>query len=220
MLRAMLASALFDLDGLLIDSEPLWRCAEVELFGTVGLQMTDAECEETTGLRIDEVVHLRHRQRPWTSPSVEEVTAKIIDRTIALIRARAAAKPGVPHAITICREAGLRLLVVSSSPTRLIEAALERLAVRDHFEGIVSAEHEPYGKPHPGVFLRAASLLGVSPLDCLVLEDSLNGVIAAKAARMTCIAVPERPDPRFALADLVLPSLEALDRRALGVLVG
>jgi mannitol-1-/sugar-/sorbitol-6-/2-deoxyglucose-6-phosphatase len=215
MLRAMLRAALFDLDGLLVDSEPLWRRSEVELFATVGLHMTDAECEETTGLRIDEVVKLRHRQRPWAAPSVESVTAQIVDRMIALIGSEAVAKPGVQHAIGLCAEAGLRMLVVSSSPTRLIEAALERLAVRDRFEGIVSAEHEPFGKPHPGVFLRAADRIEVSPLDCLVLEDSLNGVIAAKAARMKCIAVPERADARFALADLVLPSLEALDRTAL-----
>jgi beta-phosphoglucomutase-like phosphatase (HAD superfamily) len=218
MLRPMISAALFDLDGLLVDSEPLWRRAEVELFATVGLEMTDAQCEETTGLRIDEVVHLRHRQRPWASPPVATITARIIDRTIALLRSDAVAKPGIEHAIGLCADAGLRLLVVSSSPTRLIEAALERLAVRDRFEAIVSAEHEPYGKPHPGVFLRAAESIDVSPLDCLVLEDSLNGVIAAKAARMKCIAVPERPDPRFALADLVLPSLAALDRTALAAL--
>lgn len=218
MLAVMLRAALFDLDGLLVDSEPLWRRSEVELFATVGLHMTDAQCEETTGLRIDEVVQLRHRQQPWPSPSVEIVTGKIIDRMIGLIGTEAVAKPGVHHAIGLCAEAGMRLLVVSSSPTRLIEAALETLGVRDRFEGIVSAEHEPYGKPHPGVFLHAAEKLAVSPLDCLVLEDSLNGVVAAKAARMTCIAVPERADPRFALADLVLPSLEALDRAALTAL--
>lgn len=215
MLRAMLRAALFDLDGLLVDSEPLWRRSEVELFATVGLHLTDAECEETTGLRIDEVVSLRHRQRPWASPTVASVTAQIVDRMILLIAAEAVGKPGAHHAIGLCAEAGLRLLVVSSSPSRLIEAALDRLGVRDRFEGIVSAEHEPYGKPHPGVFLRASDRIGASPLECLVLEDSLNGVIAAKAARMKCIAIPEREDPRFALADLVLPSLEALDRPAL-----
>jgi beta-phosphoglucomutase-like phosphatase (HAD superfamily) len=214
----VIRAALFDLDGLLVDSEPLWRRSEVELFATVGLHLTDAECEETTGLRIDEVVKLRHRQRPWASPSVDAITAHIVDRMVALLATESVAKAGVHHAIDLCANRGLRLLVVSSSPTRLIEAALERLGVRGRFEGVVSAEHEPYGKPHPGVFLRAAEGIDVSPLDCLVLEDSLNGVIAAKAARMTCIAVPERADPRFALADLVLPSLEALDPDTLAAL--
>ncbi len=216
----VLRAALFDLDGLLVDSEPLWRRAEVELFATVGLTMTDAECEETTGLRIDEVVRQRYRERPWDAPSVEVVTARIVDRTIALIRAEASPKPGVRRAIDLSAELGLRRLVVSSSPTRLIEAALERLDVRDRFEAIVSAEHEPYGKPHPGVFLRAAASIDVAPHECLVLEDSLNGVIASKAARMTCIAVPERPDPRFAIADLVVPSLEALELPTLASLAG
>jgi sugar-phosphatase len=97
----------------------------------------------------------------------------------------------------------------------LIEAALAALGVRERFERVVSAEREPLGKPHPAVFLRTAEALGVPALDCVVLEDSVNGMIAAKAARMACIVVPERTDPRFALADLVLPSLEALDAAAL-----
>ena len=216
MLRCgVLRAALFDLDGLLIDSEPLWRRSEVELFETVGVTLTDAQCTETTGLRIDEVVRLRHREKPWASPSVEVLTARIVEKMIALVAAEAEAKPGVEHALATCEAAGLRMLVVSSSPTRLIEAALARLGVRHRFEGLVSAEHEPFGKPHPGVFLRAAESIGLSPLDCVVFEDSLNGVIAGKAARMRCIAVPERGDPRFALADRVLRSLEALDADAL-----
>lgn len=77
-----------------------------------------------------------------------------------------------------------------------------------------SAEAEPYGKPHPAVYLSTAARLGVAPARCLALEDSLNGLIAAKAARMRCVAVPERPDPRFALADLVLPGLAHLEERA------
>lgn len=211
MVAPMLRAAIFDLDGLLVDSEPLWRRAEIEHFASVGVHLTDAECAETTGLRIDEVVALRHRERPWDSPSVEVVTARIVDLMVDLLAVHAPAKPGAEHATSVCAGAGLRLAVASSSPLRLIEAALAGLGLRDRFELVVSAEREPYGKPHPGVFLRAAEKLGVPPSGCVVLEDSLHGVVAAKAARMACVAVPERADPRFALADVVLPSLEALE---------
>jgi sugar-phosphatase len=119
----------------------------------------------------------------------------------------------------MCARAGLQLAVASSSPPRLIEASLARLGLRDHFTEIVSAESEPYGKPHPAVFLTTAARLGVAPTECLVFEDSLNGLVAAKAARMICVAVPERVDPRFAFADLVLPSLEAFDDDALATLL-
>ncbi|AKF05919.1 2-deoxyglucose-6-phosphate hydrolase YniC [Sandaracinus amylolyticus] len=219
MLAPVLRAAIFDLDGLLVDSEPLWRRAEIEHFATVGLHLTDAECEETTGLRIDEVVAFRHRQHPWGAPSVAEITSRIVDRMVSLLREEAPAKPGGAHAVDLCARAGLRLAVASSSPLRLIEAALARLGLRERFELVVSAEREPYGKPHPAVFLRTAEQLGIAPTSCLVFEDSLNGLVAAKAARMACIAVPERTDARFALADLVLPSLDALDARTLGTMI-
>ena len=87
----------------------------------------------------------------------------------------------------------------------MIDATLARLGIE--LPVVVSAESLRYGKPHPAVYLEAASRLGVPPTECLVFEDSLNGVIAAKAARMTVIAVPQRSDPRFVLADRVLRSL-------------
>jgi len=200
-------AAIFDMDGLLIDSEPLWRASEVEAFAKVGLTLTDEQCSETTGLRIDEVVALRHREHPWTAPSVDVVVSQIVDRLIGLVQERGEALPGVASALERCRTAGLRLALASSSPRRIIDATLARLELADTFEVIASAEADRYGKPHPAVFLRTADKLGVAPTDCVVFEDSLNGVIAAKAARMMCVAVPEHHDPRFAIADVVLSSL-------------
>jgi beta-phosphoglucomutase-like phosphatase (HAD superfamily) len=211
----MFQAAIFDLDGLLIDSEPLWRRAEVEIFATVGLVLTDADCEVTTGLRIDEVVAFQHGVRPWHPPRLDEVAARIVDRVIELIETVGVAKPFGAHAVALCEREGLQLALASSSPERLIHAALRRLGLTGRFGLVQSAQHERWGKPHPAVFLTTAERLGVPPVACVVLEDSLNGVIAAKAARMRCLAVPERPDPRFVLADRVLPSLQALDRAAL-----
>lgn len=198
-------AAIFDMDGLLIDSEPLWREAEIDVFRTVGLELTDAECMETTGLRIDEVVAFRHAQHPWAEPGLGVVASRIVGALVALVRERGEALPGAREVIARCRDEGLATALASSSPRRVIDATLERLGLS--FPVIVSAEDDRYGKPHPAVFLRTAELLGVPPTECLVFEDSVNGVIAAKAARMTVIAVPERPDPRFAIADRVLGSL-------------
>lgn len=212
MLRGMMRAAIFDMDGLIVDSEPLWRRTEVAVFGEVGLALTEAMCEATTGLRIDEVALHWFARSPWEGPSPHALAERIVDRMIE--GADTAMQPGVASALETCAEAGLRLAVASSSPLRLIEATLSRLGVRDRFELVVSAEHERFGKPHPAVFLRAAEQLGVGPAECLVLEDSLNGVLAAKAARTICVAVPaanDRNDPRFAIADRVLGSLEELD---------
>ncbi len=218
MLRPVLRAAIFDLDGLLIDSEPLWRRAEIELFATVGLSLTDAECAETTGLRIDEVVAWRLRQAPWTGTAPAVLTERIVDRVCALIAAEGEGQPGATESVSCCARAGLALAVASSSPERLIRTALARLGLAGAFAHVVSAEHERHGKPHPAVFLSTAERLGVGAVDCLVLEDSLNGVIAAKAARMRCVVVPEAEDPRFSLADVRLPSLLAFDAALLASL--
>jgi sugar-phosphatase len=110
------------------------------------------------------------------------------------------------------------LAVASSSEYRLIDAALEHFALRDRFALVHSAEDEEYGKPHPAVFLTAASKLGAPPKRCLVWEDAPAGVVAAKAASMACIAVPEHGEdahPAFGLADLVVPSLQHVDATSL-----
>ncbi len=103
------------------------------------------------------------------------------------------------------------MALASASYFKLINATLNKLELRDQFNVIHSAEIEPYGKPHPGIFLTTAKNLGVDPEFCLVFEDSLNGVIAAKAARMKCVCVPDpafRNDTRFSIADIILNSLE------------
>lgn len=204
-------AVIFDMDGLLVDSEPAWRAAEIEVFGALGLHLTEAQCAETTGIRIDEVVRLRRAQRPWPDAD-EDVIARIIDRMVAEMSSNPHPKPGVRHALDFVRAKGLAVAIASSSPWRLIHAVVEALDL--DIETIYSAEDEPLGKPHPGVYLETARRLGVPPLACVALEDSLPGLIAAKAARMRCVAVPEPPndtDPRFALADVVLPTLGALD---------
>lgn len=217
----MISAVIFDMDGLLIDSEPLWRRAEVEVFARAGLFITEEECKATTGLRIDEVVRLRKAQcATWHTLTEAEAVEATLDRVVELLRAEAPAKAGALEAVDFVARRGARLALASSSPTRVIEAALARLGLAGRFEVVHSAEAEPYGKPHPGVYLATASRLGVAPTACLALEDSLNGLVAAKAARMRCVAVPEHDDPRFALADAVLPSLAALDERVWAAVTG
>jgi len=210
----VIRAAIFDLDGLLIDSEPLWRAVEVEVFRGVGVPLTEEMCRQTTGLRVDAVVEWWHARHPWRAPAPAAVAARIVDRMVEAIAGagETLARPGVEHAIGWARAAGLRLAVASSSPLRIVEAALRRLGLADRFEVVRSAEGERWGKPHPAVFLATADELGVEPTACLVFEDSLAGLVAAKAARMRCVCVPETfpPDPRFALADACLPSLRAV----------
>jgi sugar-phosphatase len=204
-------AVIFDMDGLLVDSEPLWVRAEMEVFGEVGVTLCEADCALTKGLRTDDVIAYWHVRRPWGSPSPADVEKRLVARVAELVRNEGRALPGVASAIAAARSVPSKIALASSSPTPIIAAVLERLDLGSTFEVVQSAETEPYGKPHPGIFLTTAKKLGVAPTACVVLEDSLTGVVAAKAARARCIAVPfDHPehDPRFVLADAVVASLE------------
>jgi HAD superfamily hydrolase (TIGR01509 family) len=201
---------IFDMDGLLVDSEPLWRIAEIEMLSAVGVPITHDDAVQTTGLRTDEVVELWYARYPWPDPPKKAIEARIITRLIALVRERGRLMPGVRETLQAVSDAGYPLAIASSSSSEIIAAVLDTLDIAPYFQVAQSAEHEPYGKPHPGVYIEAARRLGVEPWRCLAFEDSPNGVIAAKAARMHCIAVPDpalRNDRRLQAADLILPSL-------------
>lgn len=203
-------AVIYDMDGVLIDSEPLWRKAEVEVFAAYGIALTEDMCFRCMGLRIDEVVAFWFKEFNVGMERAAQAETDLLNRVIDLASTEGQALPGVDSSLAFFKSKGLRIALASSSPTRLIEAVLSRLGIRDQFEVVHSAEHEPFGKPHPAVYLSAAQKLGVPPTDCLAIEDSVNGVIAAKAARMKAIAIPEhalRADKRYAITDTQLLSL-------------
>ncbi|EKY3244007.1 hexitol phosphatase HxpB [Cronobacter dublinensis] len=212
--RQILA-AIFDMDGLLIDSEPLWDQAELEVMATLGVDTSRRhELPDTLGLRIDLVVELWFAQQPWNGPSVAEVTQRIITRAITLVEEKRPLLPGVADAIALCKAQGLKVGLASASPLHMLERVLTLFGLRESFDALASAEHLPYSKPHPQVYLDAAAKLGVDPLCCVTLEDSVNGMVASKAARMRSIVVPaeeSRSDARWALANVRLHSLTELE---------
>lgn len=211
--RQILA-AIFDMDGLLIDSEPLWEQAEMEIFSQLDIDLSRrSEMPDTVGLRIDQVVRMWYSVLPWHGPSQQEVTQRIIMRTMALIDQTRPLLPGVEQALQRCRAEGLKTGLASASPLSMLERVLEMFNLRHYFDVLASAEALPFSKPHPQVYLDAAKELGVDPLHCVALEDSFNGMIASKAARMRSVVVPAMrfaSDPRWVLADVQLTSLTAL----------
>jgi mannitol-1-/sugar-/sorbitol-6-/2-deoxyglucose-6-phosphatase len=210
----MIDAVIFDMDGLLIDSEPLWRIAEIDVLTPVGVPMTEEMAFSTMGMRTDEVVEHWFARYPWVGPSLKEVEARITARVIELVRERGKALPGVYEIIDRLTERAMPLAIASSSSSEIIAAVIQQIGLEGRFQVVQSAEHEPYGKPHPGVYIAAARGLNVAPSNCLAFEDSANGVLAAKSARMRCIAIPEhavRDDRRFLIADAVLNALTEFD---------
>lgn len=206
-------AVIFDMDGVIVDTEPLWRQAEIEIFAEVGIELTEDDCERTMGMRTDEVVAWWFETAPWPGASPDEVVARITSRMEELIDERAQPMPGLAHALHLAQSAGLRLGLATSSCPALIDAVLTKLDLRDAFSAVCSAEAEPHGKPHPGVFLTTARVLEVEPAECVVIEDSPLGVQAALAAGMRVIAVPPAhlfDDPAYDRAHATLHSLEEL----------
>lgn len=219
--QRQILAAIFDMDGLLIDSEPLWDRAELEILASIGVDITRrSELPDPLGLRIDLVVDLWFARQPWNGPSKAEVTERIITRAITLVEEERPLLPGVKDAVALCKSQGLKVGLASASPLRMLERVLTMFELREQFDTLASAENLPYSKPHPQVYLNAAAQLGVDPLCCVAFEDSVNGMIATKAARMRAIVVPaieNRNDPRWALADEKLATLSELNARHLGL---
>ena len=205
-------ATLFDMDGLLIDSEVLWHKAELEIFGALVVPLGDAGVRSTKGMFVNEVVQHWYARYPWAVPSPDEVVKELLERVGGLVESEGVLLPGALRAIELTSARG-PVGLASSTPLELIFRCLDTFGLRGRFAVIQSAEFERYGKPHPAVFLSAADALGIDPRECLVFEDSAAGVLSAKAARMHVVAVPvgeDRVMPEFALADLVLASLDEL----------
>ncbi|TAF11343.1 MAG: hexitol phosphatase HxpB [Nostocales cyanobacterium] len=207
-------AVIFDMEGLLINSEPFWCRAEVEVLNELGVPLQLSMCNQTMGLRVDEVVSYWYAKFPWTSVSQSEVAERIVHRVSELVATTGQPMTGAVEIIQLCQQMHLPLALATSSPILLIEAVLNRLGLQDVFDVVSSAQTEELGKPHPAVYLTTAHRLGVQPQKCVAFEDSIRGIISAKAASMRCIAVPaveDRKDPRFAIADVTLDSLAQIN---------
>ena len=207
-------AVVFDMDGVLLDSEPTWRAVEREIFGGLGIRVTDDDLRETMGVRIADVVERWHRRHPWAEPSRAEVADAVVEGVAHRIEESGTLHPGVLDTIDLLERAGVRLALASSSPMRLIRAVLAMGDLDGRFDVVVTGEDEERGKPDPAVYLSAARALGVDPARCLAIEDSINGVRSAKAAGMVCVAIPAADnEANFGEADLVLDSLDDFDER-------
>jgi beta-phosphoglucomutase-like phosphatase (HAD superfamily) len=196
----------FDMDGLMVDSEPLWFAVEREFARRRGGDWTAELALTCVGQGTP------HTLRVMQATFGFEVDVVRDARTVAeMFVARVeelALKPGFPELLEAGLAAGLPCALASSSARPLVEATLRRFGVRARFAAVTTGDDVERAKPAPDVFLLAAERLGVAPRACVVLEDSMAGVRAARAAGMRVVAVPERDPARFAgLADAVVADL-------------
>jgi mannitol-1-/sugar-/sorbitol-6-/2-deoxyglucose-6-phosphatase len=203
-------AVIFDMDGLLIDSEPLWREAANELFVHYGKQLTPQQYSVTTGLRTKEFVGYWFRHFDLPAEGSAHAEKMIVDHVIKLVQQKCKPMPGVAHIFNFFLERNFKIGLATSSPPELIDVVVDLLGIRTHLQAISSAESLAFGKPHPEVYLNCAEKLDVQPAQCICFEDSFNGMIAAKAAKMKCVIVPaiqEAKNPAWEAADLKISTL-------------
>ncbi len=207
----MLKLVIFDMDGLLIDTEPFWQETERKVFSEYGLKITEDMQHATFGLRTDEQIRYWYDYQPWENPDFSEVENKYNEIIKSFFENDAELMEGAEEILDFFGKQDIEMALASSSSMELINAFVDRFRLRDEFSLLYSAENEKYGKPHPAVYLSTAEKFGFHPSRCLAFEDSLNGVIAAKAARMKVVAVPDEKHlhlPGYAIADMKLSSLK------------
>lgn len=210
----MIKAVIFDMDGLLINSEPFWQESETKVFSSLGLDVNKKMFEQFMGKRIDEVVDTMHKITPWNHVPKEQVVEDIVENVIRLVIEKGEALSGVYETLSNLKNSPYKIGLASSSKMKIISAVLKKLQIQDYFEVVHSAEYEEYGKPHPQTFISTAKMLGIQADECLVFEDSLNGVISALAAGMKCIAIPEKEATnlnKFIIANKTLGTLNEFE---------
>ena len=206
-----LAAVIFDIDGLLIDSEPLWHEAATEVFKQYGFSLSDEQYKTTTGLRSKEFLAWWFQQYKIPATELGIAEKKLLGQVLLKIEQKGQIMQGVPYIFDFFVRKNFKIGLATSSPPALIELVSAMAKLGDYLHATTSAETLEYGKPHPQVYLNCAALLTVKPLECICFEDSFNGMLAAKSARMKCVVVPaasELKAEKWAAADLKLSSLQ------------
>lgn len=207
----MIKAVIFDMDGVMIDSEPLWEKTERILLARRNIDYSPEYRDLIVGLNQKDSGKLL-RETFSLGESVDEIISERVEILTAIYEEELEVAPGLTPLLDELRLRKYLLAVASSSPLRVINFVLDMFSLHGYFDAVVSGECTENGKPHPDIYLHTAERLGVSPSECVAIEDSINGVRSATGAGMYCIAIPDKRLSReaFERADLILENMDEL----------
>lgn len=199
---------IFDMDGVIIDSEPYWRKAQIEILSKYNICINDDDCiQYTMGKRIDDIA-LIWSQLYSLKTNTKLLEKEIITAVIDHITKSGEAKKGLYELLNYLSKNNFNIALATSSSRSIIDAVFNKLNIAEFFQIVCSADDEKFGKPHPAIYLRVLEKFDITANECIVLEDSITGLISAKSASMETIVIPEdKTDPRFSLANITLSSM-------------
>jgi sugar-phosphatase len=205
----MIEAFIFDLDGTIIDSEPLWQEAELEIFAEEGVELTPEDIAPSKGLYTLDAVKLLYPKINSPRRSIEELTRALNERALHLILDRGNLKHGVVETIALLASTKVPMAIASSTIRHMIGKIAGHFEIEKYFTLYCSGQEERYGKPHPAIYLTCTRKLGADPQKSIAFEDSFNGMLSARAAGLKLVAyldIGNYADTKYDFADLKLES--------------
>ena len=206
----VMQAVIFDMDGTLIDSEPMWKEAEEDVFASVGVTVSEELSATTAFMTTRAVTEFWYSHFPWSGKTLEQVENEVIDRVATLICEKGSPMEGVYEVLRFFQNKKFKIGLSTTAPSRLIPVVLNKLGISGFFHSTSSSEYETHGKPDPAVYLTTAQKLAVEPSRCIAFEDSRSGIISASKAKMKVVAVPPRSEfsaRKYELAHITLGRL-------------
>lgn len=202
-------AVIFDMDGVIIDSENLWKKAEKEVFTSLGVNVTHEDSEPTKSMTTFEVTKFWFDKFPWEDKSNDIVEHMVISRVIELIDTEDCKINGIKEFIERLKAKNYKIGLATNSPYKIIPKVLQKFDIQHLFDTVSSAEFEDNGKPAPAIYLTTAEKLNVTTNNCIAIEDSYSGMLAAKNAGMTVVAFTNgNKDLDFEIADYKIDAFD------------